>query len=397
MKYLFLLSFTLFYASNTEAQITLTNTSYQYPNPSGGNDSFRLAAKLNTVPALPIVINGWWDFSKTDFNPYYGTLGGKADTNLSFPEATFIVQPSSDGYNMGLGGAPALLCGTFKGYGYMQYGLEMYPEVSWIGYNTSVNTDSVWTPYQNIAFSVPDTAIKFPATYSTTWKNNYKAIYKFTVSISPHSVVKAPAERRVHTSRTDSVVGYGKMIVPNHKFGVSDTFNVLQVMTKTFKIDSLYVSGVAATPGMVNALYRRKQGQRDTFYTLRYFRAGEMHPLTEAEFKTNTYSNTDLKKLTIHQSRLKPVSVRDAYKAQGVKIFPNPVTGRMLTVEVENDNHNWSYEVINMMGQTIAKASILSKQQAIRIDDTHPSGIYYIRLNSGNTNETIIKAIDITD
>lgn len=70
--------------------------------------------------------------------------------------------------------------------------------------------------------------------------------------------------------------------------------------------------------------------------------------------------------------------------AQSIRIYPNPVTNE-LTIELEGDETQTVFEIINSLGKSVFTGQILDK--SVIQTSNFASGIYIIKLESGNTFE----------
>lgn len=391
MKTLFTLLSIGVFAMHADAQMTLNQSSYS--SVSFGTDSFRLITNESTIAPPMFAASGFWNFSTGVFDPPdFETMVSMTATNPSFPTASFKTTLPGIVSRLGPFAIPSQTFCGITATAYERNGVVLDKQTYGIGSFTMVNTDSVWVPQQNIIFPSPETVIKFPATYGSTWSSTFNTTTNFTITATPLSIVSAAGVRKLYTVRTDSVKGWGKMRVKNKMGLATDSMNVLQVKISISTIDSMFISGAPAPSALLTA-FGSTQGKKDTVYTTAFYRVNEIYPLAEILHRNNMYN--DMKVGTVHQNRLNvPVSVNTVIKEYGIAIYPNPVTGRMVTIELKNTDHHWNYELINIMGQTVAQAPIAGKQTIITIDNSQPSGIYYLRMRN-ERNDVVTRAIDV--
>mgnify|MGYP000636869033 CR=1 FL=1 len=116
-------------------------------------------------------------------------------------------------------------------------------------------------------------------------------------------------------------------------------------------------------------------------------RPGEIEPLVEI-----TYPNGDNSKsasrVRIHANRLdNTTSVKPVVISNAIKVYPNPIAGDQLNLQLPTQNSGkWTYTILDMTGQTILENSFMSTSVSKRIiiPTTLAKGKYILTLlNNG--------------
>jgi hypothetical protein len=210
------------------------------------------------------------------------------------------------------------------------------------------------------------------------------------VTISAVGLNNEPAQHKQVRRYLDSVVGWGNMRVPIPGGGASAWMPVLQVQHSDIVLDSFFLSGAPADPTLLGAI-GVTQGQTSTTAYTYFYRAGSYRPLAEAlHFGPNHTSAPVL--FYMHTKDLpRPVGVPGLLAGNDVHIYPNPLRGGPLHIEVPGtDAEGWTYSAMNVQGQCIAEGGLQlrsGRRAEIRLPEQLVAGIYYITIF--HTNEPV--------
>jgi hypothetical protein len=357
--------------SHAKAQDTLTQSSY--PLSVIGIDSLKKTTYNSSFPVLTASVAGIWDMSVvTDTTPVFFSYRVPGAGSYQFAD--------SNTYLFG----PYIYKGNVQSNinypGILEYSINTGQANYSLSSLTSGSTDSLFIPSQTVSFSFPRTRIAFPTIYNTSWSSAYTSDFNFQISIFALSYNHAPGLLRAYTTETDTVIGWGKMRVKDIAGNPSLYFNVLQVKTVIITTDSFFVNGSPASTLMLSAL-GLFQGQPDTTYQQNYYRKGELTPLAQVNFKDATFAQP--KSATTHVQRLADNAVTDAVNDRNVTVYPNPVCGNLILLELPTQSGNWSYQLVDVSGKVIL-------DDQLRITGTHASfelpasvtpGVYHVVLN----------------
>ncbi len=374
-----------------QAQITLNQASYTstYLNTT---DSFLGSVTGSTFPNFAPATNGSWDMTNAvSVTKISSTYHGSAYSSgfstaqyadgvvASFPPFTI---PESAQYGI-------------SSTGFLEYGLRVERQPHQLTGGGFTATDSLVFDAQNIAYSNPRYVLKFPATYQSAWTSTYQTDFNFHLTVAAYSINDVPGYQRQYVAVQDSVIGWGQMKVKKLDGTTSGYVNVLQVKRITMFTDSFFLGGAVA-PSQLTAAFGVSQGQSGTTYRQLFFRPNEVAPFASVNFTDATYNSPSSG--YSHAQQLPTGSgVRDVLNENNINIYPNPVEGSTIYIDIPNVQDNkWSYDLIDITGKSISSGKIAANQ--IRAEIMLPSGlangIYYISLKN-NEKQVLVKPLDI--
>jgi type IX secretion system substrate protein len=357
--------------TNISAQIILNSS--DYPASVIGTDSLKITSSTSSFPSLTAMTDGMWDMSMvTDTTPVY--------FSYRVPTVTYQYadsnQYSFSGYSY-QGNMQSSIAST----GIFEYGVN----VQGIGYSlltlTTGSTDSFIINPQNITYSSPRQKIAFSATYHSVWSSEYYSDFGFKLTFIAAGYNDAPGILRTYATEKDSVVGWGKMRVKDAAGNPSLYFDVLQVKTIITKTDSFFINGLLA-PGSLLTLLNASQGQKNTAYEQYYYRVGEITPLANVQFRDSTY--TTPYKATTHAQRLVSNAVKGFANRQNVKIYPNPISDGIVSIDLPFTHGLWEYELTDINGKKVM-TGLLQANTSTTVLYLQPAvspGVYYLKLSN---------------
>lgn len=402
------------------AQITLKDTSFN--NPVGTTDSIIYAVDgFNTVASNDINsahTNFTWDFTTMNFVsgtgafprwkviPYVTATGYQYAANITdtvnhktitgtFPALTY----------------PAGILTNIAAGGLTEYGRKVAAQSISIGFLPGANTtDSIKILAQNSMFYQTTIGnqltnrvkIKFPATMSTSWSNLYQDTVKGLITYSTTYNADTIQIKETVTETVD-VIGWGKarVNIPMPEMATTATnsvyFNVLQVRVLYQVVDSFFVEGVAISNTILNQL-GVSQGQNRLDYYYDYYRPDYVVPFIHAVHTDATRLIPFNNRHQVNPEHFNPTSVKNLMAETGFSVYPNPVQGGKVFVDIKEANATakWSYNIININGQTIANdvLNVNGGKAEVTLPSNMASGIYYITITDGDRKMTKSLSID---
>ena len=350
---------------SSQAQITLNQSGY--PASLIGTDTLKQTLSVTTYPDLSPAANASWDLTSMLY-------GSSLFYSYRVPSASAQFADSTT-YNFGGFGYDANIRKSMTATGFVRYGQDIRRTGYSLAAVTSGPTDSIVIDNQSFTYSVPDTIIKFPATYHTNWKTNFIYDFHFHISVALFFLSNAPGYVRTYETTIDTVTGWGKMKVKDINGLPTGYMDVLQVKSYTYLTDSFYVNGSPANVLLLTAM-GLTQGQKDTIVEQYYYRAGEVTPLAYVQYDT-TFVN--IKSITTHATRLAPNGIANVSNSEGIKIYPNPVKAHQLHVITETASNNMTCDVIDINGKIIAEGTLTGNDNMVRLPE-NVSGICFIRI-----------------
>jgi len=379
MKRQILLFAGLLLATASQAQITLTQSSFPTASAIIGIDSLQRTTYNSTFPSLTAATSATWDMSTiTDTSEVFYNYFVSPDTaEAQFADSSYNSFSSANYQsNVQIGLNSTAL---------EQYGVDVDSE-------TIVTTSAtIFIPIQHTVYTAPDVMISFPATMGTTWGSNYISVFNYDVT----APVSSPGAVKSMITETDTVTGWGDMRVPTLTGSPSAWFHVLQVKVTTMTIDSFSLGGSYTNPLLGTLLTDLSVTQGDTTYSYqqRYYRTGDVTPFATVSYPNNSFSTPT--SATTSAERLVDNAVKNVVNTSGVNIYPNPVTANVVSIDVPALNGAWTYELTDISGRSIASGTLAVNGTHAQL--TLPAaapGIYNIRL-SNNGKQICVRSLDI--
>jgi hypothetical protein len=350
-KLLFIASTCLLTLSGS-AQITLTQNSYSSFNVIG-NDSVVNTINHSAFPSLVSDANANWDMSTI------------TDTDYSY--FIYRLHPDSSAYQFA-DSVKIPFGGTFISTVHVDYSIlnsgilgfaVFYPSGNTpLGTYTSNNADTMWTPKQTDIYSSPDTVIKFPCTYHSTWSSAYLQEEFHILSIAAFKWTKAPFVIKHHYSFHDTVKGWGEMRVKNLISKPSSYFDVLQVQITESRMDSFFVNGSPA-PTVALTTFGLTQGEVVTNYYQNYYRAEEVTPFATVNYNNPAFTNPE-SATTMVENLYNTAGIANITNEVNMMVYPNPGNG-VFTFAITNYIPKLVgriVEVYNVLGEKVIQFNI---------------------------------------
>ena len=384
--------FTLMALSLTSVSIMAQSITLDLPNYGSWTPIIDTLKELNGQPTLATGANATWDISAIGYNAGVYSTQYVSSTNISLPGATFYVPLSFDL-------TPAVTYDVkawevINASGIISLGESMDQQTIDLSALTDPGDNLVF-PAQTVPYSSPRTIIKFPATYNDNWSSNFRSVTNFNATIQSMLLNNVPAQRATNTVQHDTVIGWGRIRVKDANGTPSAYMNVLQVKTHIAQSDSFYVNGLPVDNSILSNLMM-SQGMVTEFFSINYYRPGEVTPIVQREYTDATYAGTTT--TYVHQNRLPDgTGVADIADENGISIYPNPVKNGFVSVHIENDiSGAWTYELRNMMGQVVSseRITLRGSRATINLGTSNAPGIYYLQLNR-NGEKISVKALSI--
>lgn len=348
------------------AQLTLTQSSY--PVSVIGTDSLKVTTSSSAIPALVSMANGSWDLSAvTDSSPVF--------FHYRVPTTIYQFADSND-YRFYIFDYKGNVQTDITSLAILEFGINIKETKYNITSLTGGAFDTFAINAQNILFSAPRTKIAFPATYHSSWISNYHFDLGFELTFLLDGDTLAPGIIKSYITEKDTVVGWGKMRVKDASGVPSSYLNVLQVQTTIMRTDSFFLKGAPLSPSLLTA-FSVTQGQKDTTYRHNYYRPQELTPLAQVEFHDAAF--TQPYKATTHIQRLDATSVNDLINEDAIKIYPNPVNSRQVSVLLPATQGAWSYRLQSITGYILC-GQLNPANTSLVIPPSAAPGIYYITI-----------------
>ena len=380
MKKVLLLSF-LGMASIAHGQITLTQSTLGSWTTATVPDTVGLVSNISSLPSLAPSAMGSWDLSAATYQPtvslyYIQPFSDPAFTGANYNDRLKYI--FSGGFTYSTVAARQKAGGGIKWIGDK---IETRIASSLAGL-TGNTLDSLIFPAQNMIFSTPYTLLNFPAAFGSTWANSYSFDLNFNITATIASYNNAPGIRRVVTTVTDTVKGWGMARVKNLQGAVSQYMNVLVVKHIERQADSFYVNGA---PAPVSLLAPFGLSQNDTLQKGQYlfYREGDVNPLITVDFKTGSDFNLDsINRVQVHVARLPfPTVVSGISQGHELAVYPNPSSNGVFNLSLTGATKDASYQVVSLSGALVAEGTLSEGMNKVCLPSNSASGMYVMMLS----------------
>ncbi len=128
---------------------------------------------------------------------------------------------------------------------YREVGFEIIGKAFPLGSQTGVSTDSLYTRDTVLMYDAP--ILKYPVQMGSQWSSNITIWIPMLITVENFSLNKMSFSIRQDVYQSDSVVGYGTVVLPS---GASA--EALMIHSVQTRVDSVYMGGVPMDPLMAS-------------------------------------------------------------------------------------------------------------------------------------------------
>ena len=376
------LTLIVFFLSGTilSAQSPLTITKQNF-NIIPTNDSVYsvVQTKLSGVSIPGEGANQLWDYSGLiKENIYYYNVYNSAD-NSSFPNAfctsdnNFEVIAVSRGY-------------FYSEYqylddkGYYAKGIILENQSYYIGDLSQNPNDSMVAPKQTYTYPSERWLCKFPYTFGSATESKFVRETNYTLTLTAFGLTKTPSLKKAYITQSDSVTGWGKVILPGLSGYKTSPIEVLMTKRIITETDSFFIGGAPA-PKMLLDNFALSQGQSTTTAQYLFIRENHKSPLLAFGFQNKTFAK--ISGITWDISADMLTDVKDNLKndlSNNIVVSPNPVTDYL---KITGDNIS-RIQIYSIEGIKVLESGF---KESISVKDLS-SGVYICNLSTGNNNVT---------
>lgn len=331
--------------------------------------------KTNSLPDVTPKANTIWDITTATDSSTFTRFFNHGAASSAFPTAKFVI-PGHYAITTGLQYQIETMY-DLNTNGIVRIGEHIDRQPIPLAALTGNTNDSIVFVAQDIFYSVPEHEVKYPCTMGTKWTDDQIYTTKFNLTVASAGLNDVPSERKTNRILNYEVVGWGKMRVNDSKGDPTKYEDVLLIQRTEVTIDSFFIGGSPA-PANLLAAFNLTQGQQLSTYQRHFYRSGEFRGLLEVEYESSAFMTK--KEILKHRQRLEPVSI-NTVKQEQIRVYPNPVTNKLLTIKVDGEHTNLSYQLFNMTGQMVSSGMLPSSGQ-IHLQNNLPTGNYVFKLGS---------------
>jgi len=351
---------------------------------------FRVMVDLKSEVPLPETgKNQKWNYDNLTAVPAssYGLFPPKSPY---FPTATYVDTPGVSGIIYDKTYIYNSYC-KVDGSGVSVLGSVIARQEIYLGDLTAGKNDNLIIPEQHCVYSSPLKVIVFPLSMGTAWHNNYRSTLDYILTIESMSLIKASFRRVSYFERTDTVVGWGKVIVPGQS-GTGHPYDALMVKRMTVQKDSFYINGIPA-PASVLQSFCLSQGKTTLINKYMYWRENAAFPILTVQFGNNNFTtpvcahydgNTD-----------SPKGITEQEITAGMTVYPNPSEGRFTIEFTEMKTGFANISLFDMLGKEVYKENRNLESSSHTIDmqlSNLPKGEYFLVVKT-NSNKFLNKVV----
>lgn len=357
-------------AGTTQAQITLSLSNVAH----SPNYLARISQGSDITSAPAHGANRTWDYSSLQPDDNY-QLAYAPPTRAGFTSFTRFYNGNSF---LGVIPLPSEYYSQINAGGLYEVGSYKLPQAIGVGSFSGNNADTLRFAGSNNIFTTPAALLKFPCTYGNTWKADHVFNTPFSLTVSAFMLNNTPGSQRQRVYKTDSVVGWGKLILPTSS-GPSNPMNVLLVKVSKYLVDSYFLSGNPAPAALLNAF---GLAQSDTSYlnTYEFYAAGGDMPVLsvwmDAEWEAEGYE--------YRTNGVFPLA-NNTSEVQSAQIYPNPVkAGEALRIDLNASNMAVQLNLFDLQGRQVFtwNGNADAAAKGVQIPGTLSRGNYIYQVSS---------------
>lgn len=345
---------------------------------SSGNTSFQ-----QNLTAPSFGENQAWDITDLQIDEEYTKEFLDATEDSYYTDATYY---SPEIYTLNQFIISSFDYYTINDNGYSKIGRRVEEVVYPITQLTGGPNDILKIVGGNIPFVGQIDYVQFPLEFGKTWTQEYKINTNYELTVEAYGLSNTPGLFFQTVTNTRTVVGSGKLTMPNKDGGVM-TIDALLIKVNNSYLDSVYLGGQPAPPQLI-AAFQLEQGKAssDEYYSFYAPGFGESVASYDVEGELITY-----------QSLSGTTTSVETNIANDLNIFPNPVkSGSSITI-LNSGNNISEIKVIDQTGKLVDSQSVSNSNNiSFEISNSLSTGIYIIQASDAegkivNTNKIVVE------
>ncbi len=344
MKQSTLLLLASLFAAQIFAQITIERPDYTYTTNGGTVHGWIMSPAGLSLPAEGADVT--WDYSGQALTAPFNYVKNPVSEPL-FPDANLVEYSTG----LALGIAPQ--------------GVNFYEQLAEDGYKVLGRTTTAMDlpsqpltggPNDTISFlgavnvyEEPNYYLKFPLIYEDSWDTEINIAGNYLMTVQAFGLDHVPASSNYNYQSTNTVAGYGTLILP-HPDGVGTvSLEALLLKETTLRTDSFFLAGQPAPQIMLSAL-GLVQGNTATYSDYSFYAKGLNRSALYLEGDSGQITSAtmadDVKNIVSSTKFVSPELI-------ATSVFPNPVSGNFQVEFEKPDAQAWTFELYNPLGKMI--------------------------------------------
>ena len=376
-KIILFIAFNVFIFGNIMSQITINSGDM----PFVPCNYIPVAAGLSGFTNPVVGNNIAWDYSSLTTSQTYLNSYLAANSTL-YPDAT-LKDTSLNGTI--IPGRVYYYTGFYKKtsefFGYL--GSQVFEQRYSIASVTGGANDSAIFPNQNYPVGTIAKTLIFPMTIGTNWSTAYTDAINFNLTIAAAALNNVPSIKKSYITRTDSVVGWGSMIVPTMS-GPSLPAQVLMLKRISVVTDSFFIAGSPA-PAALLSNFGLSQGQQTVSNRYMFWRKFAIYPMLIVNYGSNNFTTPSS---VFFDGMANNVGFVEKL-GNDISLFPNPAND-YLSIDCKNlfQSKNIKLQLYNIQGNLLKEIQENGLMKPIDISELSP-GIYFVNIISSKINKTL--------
>ncbi len=220
--------------------------------------------------------------------------------------------------------------------------------------------------------------IKYPIEMEKTWTESHNIPTYYKLTVEGFGLNETPGVFITYVTQTKTVVGSGKLTIPNLGGGVM-TIDALMIKTEYNDIDSVFLGGQPAPPPLMTA-FGLTQGDTGSYVAYDYYAPGYGVSVASYDMFEGYLSYTDV-------SQAKSSVASDVINL--LSVYPNPVKSGSI-LNISNSKFNLSNIVLVDQAGNVVLENEMRGNTNFSIPNTVSAGAYL--LNSYDSNGKIISS-----
>lgn len=375
-NYSTLISFLLF-SLHMQAQITLERTDYTLEK-----EVLVKGWILDTTGMSPPVMGAdmTWDFGSQAVLKASNYTKFEAD-NPNFPDANLVDITSQSALN-GLVNVPTEFYEILNDDDYFTTGRTTAKTSLPSGPLTGGSNDTITFLETVNPYLEPVYFLRFPLHYGDTWGYTISNSTKFEITVAAFGLDHAPASNDISSVSTDTVLGYGTLILPHPDGTGTVSMEALCIKGELHQQSNYYLFGQLAPQAMLDVL-GLTQGANTTIIDYAFYVKGLPRSAVNLSFS----SDGSIRYLSMSDDIRSLISSTDNQTTSQIetRIFPNPGRVDFNFHFIKSDTMPWALEVFNTLGQRIHSQTITGYAGEVTTDvhvDTVCPGLHHFVLQN---------------
>lgn len=366
MKRSVLLLFVLLLSAQLFAQITLERSDYTLTTDGATINSWLLSSAGFSLPAEGADVV--WDFGQLSLTSSYDFTKTPVSEPL-FPDANLVEMSSGLALNLveqGVNFYEELADDGHKVWGRTTEALDVPLVTITGGANDTMNLLGSVSQYQEPLYYV-----KFPLNFEDSWDTEVNIVGNYLMTVQIFGLDHVPASSIYNYVETNSVSGYGTLILPNPDGTGTVSMEALLLKSSSVRTDSFFLAGQPAPQVMLDAL-GVTQGSTSTRTHYSFYAKGLNRSALVIELENGQVSflsMADDVKNIISSTRQQAT---DQIQAE---VFPNPTTGKFQVVFEKSDGQAWSLDLYDGQGRLVQRATVDAPVGAVNVRVALPADL----------------------